>query len=210
VPPWSVFAIGYTVFLWSSLSLISLERVSPDILMAGFLYLAVGILLQIQVNPKSFALFVGLGVVLGLGYLAKAPVFLLAFVFLVVSGILAASWCKAAPRVLAAGLAFLALSAPWFLALSHAKGQFTFGDSGKVNYVLLVNRSTPTWYFQDLGTAGGQFLHPVRKIFDNPPIYEFSTPVGGTIPVWYDPSYWADGAKPPFLLKRQISVGVRR
>ena len=39
------------------------------------------------------------------------------------------------------------------------------------------------------GAAGGHFVHPVRKLFDAPPIYEFATPLKGTSPVWYDPSY---------------------
>jgi hypothetical protein len=35
--------------------------------------------------------------------------------------------------------------------------------------------------------------HPTRRIFEAPPIYEFSEPVGGSYPIWYDPSYWYDG-----------------
>ena len=206
LPGWAVFAVGYSVFLWSSLSLITMERVSPDLLMAGFLYLAAGLLLQLWARPQSFSRFVLLGAVLGFGYLAKVPVFLLAFLFFAISWILAGGWRNSAPRVLAVVLAFLAVSGPWLMALSRAKGRFTFGDSGRINYVLLVNRATPTWYFQNLGTAGGHYVHPVRKIFDSPPIYEFATPIKGTIPVWYDPSYWADGATPRFSLKRELSV----
>ncbi len=209
LPSWAVYAVSYAVFLWSSLSLISMERVSPDLLMAGFLYLAVGLLLQIWARPQSYWLFLGLGVVLGFGYLAKVPVFLLAFVILAIAWVLGGSWRSATPRVIAAGLVFLVISAPWVSALSKAKGRLTFGDSGRINYVWLVNGSTPTWYFQNLGTASGHFVHPVRKIFANPPVYEFAAPIKGTIPVWYDPSYWADGAKPRFLLRRELSVVVR-
>jgi hypothetical protein len=28
------------------------------------------------------------------------------------------------------------------------------------------------------------------------PIFEFATPIGGTYPFWYDPSYWFEGLKP--------------
>jgi 4-amino-4-deoxy-L-arabinose transferase-like glycosyltransferase len=206
LPKWSVLAVGYAVYLWSTLSMITMERVSPDLLMAGFLYLAVGLLLQIREQPDNFWRFVLLGAVLGLGYLAKVPMFPLSLVFLSFAWILVSDWRKAVPRILISVIVFLAVSGPWIAAISRAKGRFTFGDSGKVNYVLLVNRATPNWYFQNLGTADGHFAHPVRKIFDTPPIYEFATPVRGTIPVWYDPSYWADGAAPRVLLKRQLAV----
>jgi hypothetical protein len=206
LPGWAVFALGFSVFLWSSLSLTRMGTVSPDQLMAGFLYLAVGLLLQIGERPNSFSRFVLLGAALGLGYLAKAPLFPLSFVFFAVSWILAGGWRRAAPRVLVSFLVFLAISGPWITALSRAKGRFTFGDSGKVNHVLWVNGASPSYYFLDLGTAAGHYAHPVRQIFDHPPIYEFATPVRGTLPVWYDASYWADGAVPRVSLKRNLSV----
>ncbi len=67
LPKWAVFAVGYAVFLWSSLSLISLQLVIPDMLMAGLLYLAMGLLLQIWARRQSFSQFILLGAVLGLG-----------------------------------------------------------------------------------------------------------------------------------------------
>ena len=202
-----MFAIGYAVFLWTYFSLIGMERVSPDLLMAGFVYLAVGLLLRLWARPQRLSLFVLLGAVLGFGYLAKAPVFPLAFLFFAIAWILVGDWRKAAPRVVAAILIFLAVSAPWFIALSRAKGRFTFGDSGSVNYVFFVNHAGPAWYFQNLGTAGGHYTHRARKIFDAPPIYEFATPLKGTEPIWYDPSYWADGAVPRVSLKEATVSG---
>jgi 4-amino-4-deoxy-L-arabinose transferase-like glycosyltransferase len=206
LPRWAVFAVGYSVFLWSSLSLITIEAVHPDLLMAGFLYLAVGVLLQLWARPHSFSRFVLLGAVLGFGYLAKAPVFPLAFLFFAVSWILAGRWSFATPRVLAAIFIFLAVSAPWFIGLSRAKGRLTFGDSARWNYIVQVNGASQDWYLQTLGTASGHYTHPIRKIFDAPPTYEFATPVKGTLPVWYDPSYWAEGAVPRFSLKAQLKT----
>ena len=66
----------------------------------------------------------------------------------------------------------------------------------------------PAWYFQNLGTAGGHYKHPVRRIFDAPPIYEFATPIKGTIPIWYDPSYWADGAVPRVHPKEELALMI--
>ena len=206
LPRWTVFSVGYSVFLWSAISLITVDRVSPDMLMAGFLYLAVGLLLQLWARPQSYLRFVLLGASLGFGYLAKAAVFPLAFLFFALAWVLAGGWRRATPRVLAAVVVFLAVTGPWFMALSQAKGRFTFGESSRVAYVAMVNDALPLWYFQDLGTANGHYLHTVRKIFDAPPIYEFATPIKGTYPVWYDPSYWSEGALPRVALKGQIAL----
>jgi hypothetical protein len=74
--------IGYAVFICSSLDLITLGEVSPDMLMAGFVYLATWLMVLIAKQPsKRFWIAILLGLVLGLGYLAKAPMFPLAFVY---------------------------------------------------------------------------------------------------------------------------------
>ncbi len=206
LPRWAVFALGYSVFLWSSLTLITMQSPTPDILMAGLLYLAVGLLLRLWAQPRGFSLFVALGAVLGFGYLAKAAVFPLAFLFFVISWGLSGSWRQAVPRVLVALVAFFAVSGPWIAALSHAAGHLTFGDTGRFNYVREVNHASPNPYFQNPGTGSGHLVHPVRKLFDNPPIYEFATPIKGTLPVWYDPSYWTEGAAPRVSLKQELLV----
>ncbi len=206
LPKWAVFAVGYSVFLWSSLSLITLQLVGPDLLMAGFLYLAVGLLVQLRSRPESFFRFALLGAMLGFGYLAKAPVAPLAVVFFAASWFFAGGWRKAAPRVFLAVFVFLVIAAVWFVPLSRAKGHFTFGESARFNYVRHVNGASPRVYLQSPGTASGHFIHPVRKIFDTPPIYEFATPLKGTLPVWYDPSYWAAGVVPKISLRRELSV----
>jgi 4-amino-4-deoxy-L-arabinose transferase-like glycosyltransferase len=203
-PQWTIFAIGYAVFMWSTLTLITIRLVSPDMLMAGFVYLAVGLLLRIWERKPSLTRYLLLGTVLGLGYLAKAPVFPLAFIFFVLAWFLSEHRRGALAGVLGAALVFLAVGAPWFVALSHAKGRFTFGDSGRFNYEVHVNGISAEWFFQDLGTAGGHYIHRVRKIFDNPPIFEFPTPNRATSSVSYDPSYWAEGAIPRVTMKREL------
>ena len=206
LPRWAVFAVGYSVFLWSSIALTRIRTVSPDMLMTGLLYLAVALLLKIWARPQSYSRFALLGAVLGLGYLAKVAVFPLCGIFLAVAWIVSGNWRKATPRVLAAVLVFAVVSGPWIAALSKAKGRFTFGDSGRVNYMLWVDGASPSYYFRDLGAAGGQYAHPIRQIYDAPAVYEFSTPVKGTLPVWYDASYWTDGAVPKLSLRNQVAV----
>jgi hypothetical protein len=209
MPKWAMFGLGYAVFLWSSLSLIGMQFVIPDMLMAGFLYLAMGLLLRIWAEPQSFSRFILLGVVLGLGYLAKAPVFPLAFAIFAIAWVVAGEWRKATPRVLVAILVFLAVSAPWIIGLSQAKGRFMFGDSARFNYVHHVNGAGADGYFQDLGTAGGHYKHNVRKIFDSPTVFEFATPIKATSPTGYDPSYWSEGAVPQVYVRQQLAVSRR-
>ena len=108
--------------------------------------------------------------------------------------------------MLAAAVVFCAISTPWILALSHAKGHFTFGDSGKDNYVFLINHVPARWYSDDIEAAKGHYLHPVRRLYDAPPVFEFATPIRGSIPVWYDPSYWAEGATPRVAFKQELAI----
>ncbi|MBV9480364.1 MAG: hypothetical protein JO249_06365 [Acidobacteria bacterium] len=214
LPRWSLLVIGYLLFGWSSLSLITMEQMSPDVLMSIFVLLATALILRIRQGLGDWLCFFSLGMVLGLGYLAKAPMFPLAFVFLGVALFAQGNLKKANLRkaVLLACLAFfvfLSVSGPFITALSLKKGRFTFGESAKLNYLWVINKAGPHWYSQDAGTAGGKFLHPPKKIFDFPPVYEFSDFVGGTQPVWYDPSYWIEGATPRLDLKKQLLVLIK-
>ena len=102
-----------------------------------------------------------------------------------------------------AGVIFLLISGAFIAALSKAKGRLTFGDSGKLNYAWYVNGTTYR-HWQGEPTGSGLPKHPTRKIFDTPAIYEFGSPVGGTYPLWYDPSYWYEGVQPEFDLRSQV------
>src|SRR5205814_431502 len=81
LPGWAFRVIGYLIFLWMSLTLINLERESPDMLMSGFVYLVIAIVLRIRSGWNSWSAFALLGLTLGLGYYAKTLMFPLAFIF---------------------------------------------------------------------------------------------------------------------------------
>jgi hypothetical protein len=204
LPLWSLKIISYLIFLWLSLTLITLERKSPDMLMSIFVYLAIALLLRTTRREQSWTDFAALGSVLGFGYLAKAPFFPLAFVFFAIALIASGNIRKAIPRTFVAFLLFGLISAPLVMGLSRMKGRLTFGDSGKLNYLVMINGAGPGWYMQNVGSGGGKFIHPPQKLFDSPPVYGFSG-MGGTLPAWYDPSYWIEGAQPRFDPRRQVS-----
>src|SRR5439155_7877408 len=144
-----------------------------------------GLILRIQTGATSWLTFALLGVVLGLGYLTKAPMLLLTFIFLGVSIFSVGNFRKALPRALIALVVFLSIGGPFVLALSHIKGRWTFGDSGKLNYAWHVNKIAGYIHWQGEIPDDGIPKHPTRKIFTLPAIYEFRTPIGGTYPAWY-------------------------
>jgi hypothetical protein len=185
--------LGYTLFLWSALNLISISVASPDMMVAALVYLASGILIRIQMGAASWPLFAVLGVVLGFGYLAKAAMFPLAFVFLATCLLSRGNFRSALPPTVVALAAFLLIASPFIAALSLHKGRLTFGDSAKLNVAWSGGVTKVFW--QGEGVNHGTPKHPPRKLLDSPAIYEFRTPFRVTFPIWYDASYWYEGVK---------------
>lgn len=207
LPEWGLMALGYSLFIWSSLFLVTISFESPDMLVAAFVYLASGILLRIRRRPRRWLPFFLLGLVLGFGYLAKSVMLPLALVF-IVAGILATgSLREGLPRIVVTVLLFVVVATPFVLSLSRSKGRFTTGETGRLNYFWTTNR-LPFYHWQGEIPGAGTPLHPTRKIFDDPPAYEFGDPVGGTYPVWYDPTYWHEGIVNHFAFKQQIRLVV--
>jgi hypothetical protein len=204
LPVLAWLGLGYSLFLLSSLEMITLKAVSPDMMVAGLVYLASSILLRIYMGSTRWVIFVLLGVVLGVSYLTKAAMFPLAFIFLGASMFSVGNLRHAIPRVLVALVVFVMIACPFIAALSHVKGRLTVGDTGKLNYAWWVN-GVPTYiHWQGEPPGSGTPKHPTRKIFDAPAVYEFGTPIRGTYPPWYDPSYWHEGIVVHFDLKQQL------
>src|SRR5437867_1869427 len=61
IPDWAWLALGYPLFIWSSIYLIGISQESPDLLMAGLLYLACGFLLLIRHQRDSWISLMWLG-----------------------------------------------------------------------------------------------------------------------------------------------------
>jgi hypothetical protein len=207
LPEWGLMALGYSLFIWSSLFLVTVSFESPDMLVAAFVYLASGILLRIRRRPRRWLPFFLLGLVLGFGYLAKSVMLPLALVFIVAGMLATGSLREGLPRIVVTILLFVVVAAPFVLSLSRSKGRFTTGETGRLNYFWTTNR-LPFYHWQGETPGTGQPLHPTRKIFDDPPAYEFGDPVGGTYPVWYDPTYWHEGGINHFAFKQQVRIVV--
>lgn len=205
LPVLAFLSLGYTLFIWSSLNLIGIQSAATDMCVAAVVYFVSGLLLRIRrglVNGYTFAL---LGAVLGLGYLAKTFMFAFAFIFMGIGIFSVGHLRKAIPYMLITLIAFLLVGGPFIVAISKATGRLTFGESGKLNYSFHVN-GIPYIHWQGRTTGNGTPKHPTRKVFDVPAVFEFKTPIGGTYPPWYDPSYWNEGATPHFDLRQHIRL----
>ena len=114
-------------------------------------------------------------------------------------------------RVLVSLAIFLAISGPYVVVLSVAKGRITFGDSGLYNYAVHVNNIPRAHWQGEPGdfAGGGQPLHPTRRILIRPATFEFQTPIGGIYPAWTDPTYWYEGVRTPFNLRRALSTELK-
>jgi hypothetical protein len=204
LPRWPYLSIGYAFFLWASIAEISLRDLRADMLMSGFVYLTVGVLLRMQGHTARLRDYAALGVVLGIGVLAKEPLLPIGLLVLAATLFIVEDW-RPALKMAAASLTIVFLiGSLYFVPLSLARGRFTLGESGRYNYLVHVNKARPTWYLQDIGSARGSFLHPAEKIFSSPPAYAFSRTPLVTHPLRFDPSEWIAGARPRFILKRQI------
>lgn len=212
VPEKILWTWGYLLFLWSSQFWLSPAMVNPDIMVAGVACLATALLLRIYRGKGTWLLFPSLGLLLGVGYLAKAALFPLSFVFLasafLLSGVTKEFYSKALARSALALVVFLAFASPLVIPLSKEKHRATFGDAGRLNYARYVG-GAPILHWQGGPAGTGIPAHPTRRVFTDPPIYEFAQPIAGSYPPWYDPSYWYQGIRPHFSCKGQLWVLFR-
>jgi hypothetical protein len=194
----------YCLFTWSALGMVSIEEPSPDLLGMACQFLVFALLLRAKNRGISCTTMALTGVILGIGYLARSAYFPLSLLCLAVMVPLFRN-----RRVLLAWAAFLLVAGPFVLAISTAKGRLTYGDAGTINYAWQVNGAARSYHWQGEGFETGKPVHPTRKIMDEPATFEFATPVSGTYPPWYDPSYWYEGVKAKFSLQRQWPVFCR-
>lgn len=199
VPVWVWMTIGYTLFLWSSLKLIAVYETNPDMLVAASFYLASGLLVRMRRRGAGWWSYFGLGLVLGTGYLTKAVMFPVSLLCLAMVWLMAIRSRHAILGAMAATLVFLAVSMPLVVALSITKQKPTFGENGTVLFLVDIDH-VPLTHWQGDNGKYGQLLHPVKQVVDRPATFALSGAAGVTYPVWYDPSYWYEGAKPDYRI----------
>jgi hypothetical protein len=206
LPDWSWVILGYSLFTWGTIQLVPLHLPEPDLFVSALVYLLLAMLLRIRKGNVTWGESIFLGVLMAVGYLTKAIMFPMAFVFTAVALALTRRSRTMLFRILVSFFLFLSLSLPYIVALSNAKGHWTYSEAGRLNYAWDINKVTLWIHWQGENPAHGTPLHPTRKIHDDPPMYEFATPFNVTYPPWYDPSYWYEGVKVSLDLQRQFEV----
>lgn len=190
--------LGYSLFIWLTVGII--VGVGPDLCVASTVLFVAGLLVRIQTLDASSggrSLYVWLGVTLGLGYLAKAVMFPMAFIFLGVLTCLRFER-KNITNAAFALLVFAVIALPQIAVLSIAKQRITFSDTGKLTFAW-SNYGFPICSWPDQPPCNGM-THPIRMIYDHPKLFEFNGPIRSSYPPWYDPSYWNAGWSPKFRI----------
>jgi hypothetical protein len=207
LPNGPFWALGYSVFAVATLNVVPVARVGPDLLLVVFCLLAGWSILRLLRAPAVGPALLS-GIVLALGYYAKAPFFPLGIVF-----ILCASFGRhASRRTVLLGtttlMVFLLACAPYIVVLSLATRRLTFGDSARLAHAFYIDGVQHYQHWQGGPPGSGMPIHPTRKLNNFPEIYEFSANNMGTYPPWFDPVYWNEGITPHLNGKRQLKVLV--
>lgn len=199
---WLWHALGYSLFIICSLHLIEIWSVTPDLLMSAFVYWAAGLLVRIRLEHTDAQTYLVLGVVLGLGYLAKAVMLPAGLLFLAVAYL---SNRSAGFRPLLSLLTFILVASPFVAAVSLNRGELSLGSAGAFTYAKHVN-GVAFSHWQGNPPENGTPVHPTRQILSSPAIFEFGSPIAGTYPVNFDPGYWNAGMVVHFDWGQQIQA----
>jgi hypothetical protein len=199
------WALGYGLFLSTSLYVQSVVSTTPDMWVGVFTYLVVGLLLRIWTQGGGWGLFAALGFALGCAYLTKAFYFPMSFIFLPTAWLATGNPRKMIKQAAFGFVVFALIAGPWVAALSRAKNRITFGDAGKLNFAMMIDCIPQPFFWQGEDSTGTP-KHPVRQLLSKPRLYEYAVPIGGTYPPAYDTSYWMEGVQPHFSLRGLLRV----
>lgn len=210
--PWTrralaFFAFGYLLLTWMGVELVSASFMTPDMLTAAALFAAAALVLHIDARAEhrhAIMQAVALGIVLGLGYLGKAVMFVVALVLLATLAAHAFRRARSLAPVTIATACFLLTSAPGIWSASRVGGHLTFGDSGRLNYAWFIGGvPAPYWFVPGLAVPApltrpahvdrvhGVSLDTLSHRSLRPRVYDIDNPsIGGTMPLWYDAVQW--------------------
>ena len=198
---WKWKLLGYCIFAWSTLVVISIREASPDLLVAMFVSLDAGLLLRLRAGAGRLQTCLLLGLSLGLGYYAKAVLFPMAFVFMALAFFSIREWKKAVVPCAATLLVFSAIAAPLVIVISQLVGRPCYSESGNLNYAWHVNGQPNLRFYPSHPPS--YLKHPTPSLSSRPTVYDFAEPFITTYPPFYSPEYWNDGVETTFSPSEQ-------
>ncbi len=209
--PWSGLGFGYLLFLVNFIW--NVDEVTPDILVATIVFAIAAVLfkLNFKLNDNrqhSIVAYVWLGLLLAVGYYAKA--ILLYFAVFVLGAIVVQGFRSRIIRgPIAAVIVFVVLVSPFVVILSRTVGHFTAGDAGRLNYAWFVDGpETKTWMKVSSGPAPLPF-YPGSIALDSPRVFRLPSIDGVTYAPWYDAARFDKRSHPAFDLARSASAACR-
>ena len=188
----AVWLMGYSLFFWITTFFTPPSLEQPDILVFILYLIASALCVQLSYRQEWWR-YALLGLVLGLGYLVKAVMLPIGFVFLFALFCQKGRW-TILPRLVLSTAIFVAVSLPFCLELSRSKGHFTFSDVGTLAYRHVMGFDVET---QPPSAASVPAA--------TPHVADYSSMIQlGTYPPWADPSYGFKGAPFRFDFRRQV------
>ena len=200
--------IGYAIFAWSALVLVGINETNPDMLVAAWIFLGSACTLRIHSRGGGWPAIGGLGIVVAGSYLTKVATLPVGALFIVAAALAGRDLRTRLQLGMVGALVAGLLSLPYVIALSARHGGLTVSQSGQYNYAVHVN-GVAARHWQGDTPGAGQPLHATRQLLHSPAVFEFGTPLPGTYPYWFDPSYWYEGVKTPFDWTHQRLAALR-
>lgn len=192
LPVWTWQLLGYGLFVWSTIGMLWAPRmVTPDLCVAIFVYLDAGLLLSLGDITKRSRTCLLLGLTLGLGYLAKAILFPMAFLFMVIAFFVIGEWKKAVRPLAITFLVFCAVAAPLVISMSMRVGRLSYSEAANMNYAWVVNRYNP---YSAASGSSPSLKHPMTLFHRDPDVFGFKESLALTYPPRSDMGYWSAGA----------------
>lgn len=201
LPDWAVVGLAYGAFAWVARWGIKVATVTPDLLVAAATYASAALLLRLRRAPETRWAAPVLGVVLGVGFLAKTVVLAVGAAALGTL-VLTLPWQYGWHRALGAGVVLALFVGPYVAVLSLHQGRLTAGESGRLNYYWEVAHGPRP---ERLAVVEERTTLPIRR-HDAPPVVELPLRSGATYALWYDCTPWYEGVARPFDAGRQISA----
>ncbi len=184
-------AICYSSFLFTSLTWVRIQIITPDMLVFIFLMLCAIAIMRILSSPDGYRGFIFLGLVAGLGDLSKTSFFPFSAIVFACAAAACRSVTHAIPRFSAALAVMLLVSSPVLISQSLKVGRLSIGEAGTYNYAYWVS-------------GAGQAVHQPEVVHEDPKVLVYRHEHVSTYPPGDDPSYWALGIRPVFDIGAQV------
>jgi hypothetical protein len=191
-----IIPLAFLMFLTATTQLVPLALITPDLCVCACVFLVAGICRHLSRRPSARG-YAALGLVLGLGYYAKAAMLPIGVLLLGILWIWPLTRPARRTRWLGtAAVVFATTCLPLAVLISQRVGKVSIGETGKLNYAWYVNHLEPrSQGWTDGSELHGAPVHPPRVLMEHPRVLEFASPIGGTYSLWFDPSYWYAGVK---------------